>query len=64
MTIIRDTAGQNYIVRNAGPGLEHVYMGIPAKKSGGTWSAKAGTKERLVRRAGTVVVGELLAKAA
>lgn len=64
MTIIRDAAGNHFIAKDAGPGLEHAYLGIPAKRTGGTWAAKAGAKERLVRRVGTVVVGELLAQVA
>lgn len=60
LTAIRDSADQHYIVRDAGPGLEHVYLGIPAKKAGGTWFPKAGQKPRLIRRALTVVVGDVL----
>lgn len=64
MTVIRDSADQHYIVRDAGPGLEHAYIGIPAKRAGGTWAPKSGAKERLVRRALTVVAAKLLAEAA
>ena len=56
MTVIEDSANQLYIVRDAGAGLEHVYLGTPAKRIAGGYVPKAKTRERLVRRAVTRIV--------
>lgn len=58
ITIIEDNAGSFYSVRDAGPGLEHVYIGIPVKRTAAGFVPKAGARERLVRRLLTRVVQE------
>ena len=41
MMIVKDTAGTLYMVTDAGPGLDHVYLGTPAKRGANGWEAKA-----------------------
>jgi hypothetical protein len=53
---IIDNAGNYYIARDGGPGLEHAYVGIQAKRSGGGLIPKAKAKTILVRRFGTRVI--------
>ena len=58
MRIIEDNAGSFYSVRDAGPGLEHAYIGIPVKRTAAGFVPVAKARERLVRRLLTRVVLE------
>jgi len=51
--IVRHGAGLLFCVRDAGPDLAHVWIGLPVKANG---KLKKGAVERLVRRIGAVVV--------
>ena len=61
--IIETSANQFYRVTDAGPGLDHCWMGVPVKLAKGEWvlTAKAAKKPQgksgeLVRKAGCRVV--------
>ena len=61
--VIRDSAGSTYLVRDAGPQLEHTFIGLPCKTGEvdgrPTHVPKARATERLIRRAGcTIISGE------
>jgi len=53
--VIIDNAGQAYIVASV-DGIDHAWLGTPAKKTANGYVAKAGAKARLVRKAQTRTV--------
>ena len=58
--IIETLAGQFFQVRDAGAGLDHVWLGIEVKRVKGGFAAKAKAREILVRKAGTRVIATLV----
>ena len=61
--IVRDSAGSFYrVVEARSPGLEHVWMGYPVKRSRKTASGYApkstNGQPRLIRKVGCVIVKE------
>ncbi len=61
--IVRDSAGSFYrVVEARSPGLEHVWMGYPVKRSAKTPSGYApkstNGQPRLIRKVGCVIVKE------
>lgn len=56
--IIETTANELYQVTEAGPGLQHVWSGIPVKLVKGAYVPKAKAKAHLVRKAGCKVVSQ------
>ncbi len=57
-TIIETTCNHLYRVTDAGPRLEHLYLGIEVKRVRGGFADKAKAKPELVRRAACRVVAE------
>ena len=54
--IVIDNNGQYFRVTDAGPGLDHVFLGVPVKRVRGGFADKAGARARLIRRLGCTVV--------
>ena len=50
MNVVIDTAGQTYIVTDAGEGLEHLWFGVPAKKTRAGHVAKKNQQPRLISK--------------
>lgn len=59
--IIETSANQLFQVRDAGPGLDHVFLGVEVKRVRGGFAPKAKAREICVRRACTRVVASLAA---
>jgi len=58
-TIVRDTSGALFAVRDTdNAALQHVWLGTAVKRAGAGYETKAHATERLVRKAGCVVVQE------
>ena len=56
--IVEDSAGTLYRIADAGPGLEHTWVGTPVKRVGGRFMDRANAVPRLIRRVGCRVVVE------
>lgn len=54
--IIETSCNRFFTVRDAGPGLEHVYLGTEVKLVKGAYVPKKNAREILVRRAATRIV--------
>ena len=58
--LVEGSCGTRYLCRAlVDARLDHVWWGVPAKRAGAAWVAKAGKKNGLVRRAAARVVQEI-----
>jgi hypothetical protein len=60
MKIVQTSAGQRFMVKPAGEGLDHCWSGIEVKRgargSGIMWAAKARARHHLIRKDGCKVI--------
>ena len=59
--VVETLANQLFQVRDAGPGLDHVFLGVEVKRSKGGFVPKAKAREIAVRKLGTRLVATLAA---
>lgn len=62
--IVRETSGAHFrVVASNDPDLAHVWLGVPVKRTAAGFVPKAKARQQLVRRAGCVIVAQVVVAA-